>query len=181
MDAYIGEIRAFPYTYIPEGWLLCDGSTLNIFQYPALAAVIGALYGGNGTSTFALPNLQGSVLQGIAAGASKLTTGGKETVTLNLTQIPAHNHIVNGLAHKLSQNSSTVNTPVNTAFLTNGVSKSISKGIEGYSAISNNTLMNVNTISVFPATPATAHENRMPYLAFIYCICATGGTFPPRP
>lgn len=180
MDAYIGEIRAFPYMYVPENWLACNGQQLYVAQYQALYSIIGNLYGGNSTQ-FNLPNLQGSVLQGIAAGVRQLLKGGEETVTLNLSQIPYHNHTVNGFNHTVAQNPSAVSSPSPTTYITNGVSVGAGKGIEGFSAASNGTIMNANTVGVSPAAPAVAHENRMPYLAFSYCICVAGGEYPPRP
>lgn len=60
MDPFIGEIELFPYSFAPKGWMACEGQILNIVQYQALFALLGATYGGNGTTTFALPNLLGT-------------------------------------------------------------------------------------------------------------------------
>lgn len=95
---YIGEIRAFPWDWAVRGWALCQGQTMAVAQNQALFALIGVTYGGNGTTTFNLPDLRGRVAVGIGqlAGGSLYTWGeatGTETVTLTIAQMPAHNHI----------------------------------------------------------------------------------------
>ena len=99
---YLGEIRMFGFEFAPNGWALCNGQLLPISQNTALYNLIGNLYGGDGETTFALPNLQGRVPihQGQGGGSSYTLagSGGSETETLNVSQLPAHNHSVS--AHK---------------------------------------------------------------------------------
>jgi microcystin-dependent protein len=100
MDPYLGEIRMTGFNFAPTGWALCNGQTLPISQYSALFALLGTTYGGNGTTTFNLPDLQGRVPihWGNGAGLSPYVIGGKggtENVTLLSNQMPVHNHLVN--------------------------------------------------------------------------------------
>ena len=101
MDTYIGMIALFGFNYAPLGWAFCDGSLLQISQNEALFSLIGTTYGGDGQSTFALPDLRGRVAigQGQGAGLSNYAigqTGGVESVNLTTQTMPAHNHFVNG-------------------------------------------------------------------------------------
>lgn len=96
-EAFIGEIRIFAGNYAPQNWAFCNGQTMNIPQNQALFSLLGTVYGGDGVSTFALPNLQGrlAVSQGAGPGLSSYTLGqtaGTYAVTLSEAQIPAHNH-----------------------------------------------------------------------------------------
>ncbi|HJU99510.1 MAG TPA: tail fiber protein [Burkholderiaceae bacterium] len=97
-DPFIGEIRMFAGNFAPQGWAFCDGAILSIAENDALFALIGTTYGGDGQSTFALPDLRGRVPvhQGSLAGNYYVLgqQGGSETVTLTHHQIPAHNHLV---------------------------------------------------------------------------------------
>jgi microcystin-dependent protein len=98
-DPYLGEIRMVGFNFAPPGWAFCNGQLLPISQNQALFAIIGTYYGGNGTSNFALPNLQSRVAihQGVGSGLSQYTvgqTGGVESVALQYNQMPLHNHSV---------------------------------------------------------------------------------------
>jgi len=98
-DPFIGEIRMFAGTFAPRGWALCNGQLLSISQHTALFSILGTTYGGNGQTTFALPNLQSRspVGTGTAAGLSSIALGednGVESVTLTISQMPAHSHQV---------------------------------------------------------------------------------------
>ena len=103
MDPFVGEIRIFGGNFAPVGWALCDGQILAISQNTALFSLLGTQFGGNGTSNFALPNLQGSVPvgQGNGAGLSQRLmgdTGGKQNVTLTQAMMASHNHGMSGVA-----------------------------------------------------------------------------------
>jgi microcystin-dependent protein len=98
-EPFLGEIRMTGFNFAPQGWALCDGQLLPISQNEALFAIIGTYYGGNGTSNFALPNLQSRVPihQGVGSGLSQYIvgqTGGVESVALQYNQMPVHNHSV---------------------------------------------------------------------------------------
>jgi len=99
-DPFLGEIRMTGFNFAPVGWALCNGQTLSISQNTALFALLGTTYGGNGTSTFNLPDLQGRVPIHWGSGAGLSTyvigeNGGTENVTLLSNQMPIHNHLVN--------------------------------------------------------------------------------------
>jgi microcystin-dependent protein len=102
-EPFLGEIRMTGFNFAPAGWALCDGQILAISSNTALFALLGTTYGGNGTTTFALPNLQGRVPvhQGTGAGLSTYVIGeqiGVENVTLLASQMPEHTHLVNAVA-----------------------------------------------------------------------------------
>src|ERR1700758_3813705 len=97
MEPFLGQITLFPFFFAPRGWAFCEGQLLPISQYTALFSLLGTYYGGNGTSTFALPDLRSRVPvhQGTLAGGPTYSLGeqsGVETVTLTLAETPAHNH-----------------------------------------------------------------------------------------
>ncbi|SDY67888.1 phage tail protein [Tindallia californiensis] len=88
MEFFLGEIKLFPFPFAPEGWALCDGQLLQINQHYALYSLLGTAYGGDGITTFALPDLRGRVPIHLEAGQ----TGGVETQWLTVSQIPRHTH-----------------------------------------------------------------------------------------
>lgn len=89
---YVGEIRMFAGNFAPAGWMFCEGQLLPISEYETLFNLIGTTYGGDGQSTFALPDLRGRVPLHFGNGFTLAETGGVETVTLTVSQIPAHGH-----------------------------------------------------------------------------------------
>src|ERR1700719_1271435 len=89
---YVGEIRMFGGNFAPNGWMTCDGQLLPISEFETLFNLIGTTYGGDGQSTFALPNLHGRIPLHQGNGFTLAETGGVESVTLTVSQIPAHSH-----------------------------------------------------------------------------------------
>jgi len=89
---YVGEIRMFAGNFAPAGWMFCEGQLLPISEYETLFNLIGTTYGGDGQSTFALPDLRGRVPIHFGNGFTLAETGGVETVTLTVSQIPSHTH-----------------------------------------------------------------------------------------
>lgn len=89
---YVGEIRMFAGNFAPAGWMFCEGQLLPISEYETLFNLIGTTYGGDGQSTFALPDLRGRIPVHFGNGFTLAETGGVETVTLTVSQIPAHSH-----------------------------------------------------------------------------------------
>src|SRR6516164_9531207 len=89
---YVGEVRMFAGNFAPAGWMFCEGQLLPISEYETLFNLIGTTYGGDGQSTFALPDLRGRVPLHFGNGFTLAETGGVETVTLTISQIPAHSH-----------------------------------------------------------------------------------------
>jgi microcystin-dependent protein len=98
MDAFLGMVMAWPMDWAPRGWMLCDGSLLQVSQYMALYSLLGNKYGGDGVTTFALPDLRGRTMVGFGAGPGLTPRNigdkdGAETVTLSVDSTPAHSHI----------------------------------------------------------------------------------------
>lgn len=127
MDAFIGEIRAFPYTFIPLGWMECEGQVLNIRQYTPLFSIIGIRFGGDGQTNFKLPDLRGlaTVSSGVDASNNSwpyAQATGAPVVTLNQTQIPSHDHVIQtqGGSSRLTQPGNTA-MPASPQYIVNGV------------------------------------------------------------
>ncbi|AEG01987.1 phage tail protein [Methylomonas methanica] len=182
-DPYIGEIRPFAFGYYPgdDNWLPCDGATVSIQQYQALFAVIGTLYGGNGSSTFRLPNLPGLAMLGTGQGPGlqNHTLGqqsGQTYVTLNENQMPPHNHTVTGINAKTAD---TYSAPNNVSRL----SRYFSSGTVNFAytdqALTAGASLSEDTFTPYTGggTDAQPHDNRQPWLAFTYAI-ACNGIFP---
>jgi microcystin-dependent protein len=170
-NPFLGEIRMFGFTFAPQGWALCNGQTLAISQNTALFSLLGTTYGGNGQTTFQLPNLQSRVAVhfGQGPGLSQYVqgqTGGLENVTLTVNQMPAHNHLVNA-----TSSAATVNGP-GTRFLGH-----VQAGAPPIYAATTNDTMAPTMISV--AGSSQPHTNIQPYLVLNFCI-ALAGLFPSR-
>lgn len=170
MDPFLGEIRIFGFTYAPRGWALCNGQILPIRQNTALFALIGTYYGGDGQTTFALPDLQGKVAlnQGQGPGLSSYSIGsieGSASVTLISDQVGLHTHDLNADLSSVS-----TGTPAGNLF-----GKSINRQGTLYAPTGNLTPMAPGVVS--PAGNNNAHDNMQPYLVMNYCI-ALEGEFP---
>jgi microcystin-dependent protein len=175
-DQYLGEIRMVGFNFAPLGWALCNGQLLNISQNTALFSILGTTYGGNGTSNFALPNLQASAPMGYGngGGLSPRTwgeTGGEYAVTLLQNQLASHNHGVACLAGGGSVNSPTA--PGNSVWASDG-----GRGAPPLFAVAaTNVSMNVADLQITGGNQP--HNNMPPYLA-VYFIIALQGAYPPR-
>ena len=179
MDNYLGEIRLFAFAKAPNGWVACNGQLLQVTTNQALFALLGNRYGGDGKTTFGVPDLRGRVPLQLNSQFAQGTAAGTETVALTTAQLPAHNHSV-----------SAYNTAGNTGALASGYPAQVaSPSITPAPPPAPNMYGPVNTpVVVDPAsvgssgasstTPA-AHENRQPTIAMNYCI-ATLGLFPSR-
>lgn len=169
---YIGEIRMFGFGRTPNGWQACDGSLLAISQYDALFALIGTTYGGDGQTTFAVPDLRGRlpIHQGQGPGLSNYVIGqraGTESVTVLPTQMPAHTHTV-----VATTAAATSLTPGNTL-----LPGSVSGDTFYATDITGATVLGMSAQSTSLAGGSQPHENCMPTLTVQYCI-ATFGIFP---
>jgi len=166
---YLGEIRLFGFNFAPKGWAFCQGQTMSIQQNAALFAIIGTYYGGNGVTTFALPDLQGRVpIHQGSNGSSIYTIGemtGTENVTLLTNNLPIHNH-----------SAGCYNGAGNSYTGTNAVPAKDAGGNNLYSSPSNN-LMSSGALANSGGNQP--HENRQPFLVMNYCI-ALSGIFPSR-
>lgn len=181
-DPFLGEIRAVGFNFAPRGWYPCDGRLLSIAQNSALFAILGTTYGGNGQTNFALPNLQGNALvsQGTGPGLSQYVLGesiGTPTVTLLSTQIPIHNHSVNGAT--ISGSTGMHDVPQNGDQLSRYMKAGGALGGVAYKAPPIVTPVTMAPTMVAFSGGSQPHNNQQPYLALLYCIAAEG-IFPTR-
>lgn len=156
---YIGEIRIFAGNFAPSGWAICDGTLLPISQYDAFFNLIGTTYGGDGQNTFALPDLRGRLPLHQGNGFTLAQSGGAETVTLTVSQIPAHTHVL-----AASSNAGTTHSAAGNLWA-NWTGSQFSD--------------QPPNASMDPATPGLAggsqpHDNRSPFLALNFIISLFG-------
>src|SRR5471030_301683 len=112
MDVFMGTVMTFGFNYAPNGWALCNGQIMNIQQYQALYALLGTVYGGNGSQTFGLPNLQSRlpICQGTGPGLTTRVMGensGTESITATLNNLPNHTHTLTGITATTTDRKST--------------------------------------------------------------------------
>lgn len=170
-DPFVAEIRIFPFNFAPKGWASCDGQILPISQNTALFSLLGTTYGGDGKSTFALPNLNGreAIHPGQGPGLSLIDlgqSGGSDTVTLLESEMPLHSHevrVVNALGDK--------DTPAE------GIPAQSSIRSSAYAQTIDGSFMAPTAVAM--AGGALPHNNMPPYLALGFYI-ALQGVFPPR-
>ncbi|MBW3569773.1 MAG: tail fiber protein [Gemmatimonadetes bacterium] len=168
-DQFLAEIRIFPFNFPPTGWAFCNGQLMPISQNTALFALLGTVYGGDGKSTFALPNmLDNAPMQpGQGQGLSLRDLGemsGVESITLLVSEIPVHNHVVN-----------TTNDDGNN---TQPVGRYFGRGNAIFAAPG--ALQTMAPQVIAPAGGGLPHNNMQPYLTLNFCI-ALQGIFPQRP
>lgn len=189
-EPYVGEIKIFPYFTFgaPVGWMPCNGQMLDMNQYAALFAVIGNAYGGNGTSTFALPDLVGSapVGMGQGPGLSNFTLGdsvGVSAVSLNQTQLPAHNHSISvkiGNHSGPNGNNIFLSNPANADLNPAGTRANNSTNYTSLAAFAPTSTAILAPTALAITGSNAPHENRQPFQTFLFCI-AYEGVFPIRP
>ena len=172
-EAFVAEIRIFPFNFAPRGWAFCAGQLIPISQNTALFSLLGTFYGGDGKSTFALPNLQGCapMQQGQGQGLSDRflgETSGTESVTLLQTEIPVHTHTMNASSDVASNNA-----PSNAA-----LARPLGRGNSLYTT-TNSPQVTLAFEALAPAGGGLPHNNMQPYLTLNFCI-ALQGVFPPR-
>ena len=171
-DPFVAEIRIFPFNFAPKGWAFCNGQLLPISQNTALFSLLGTTYGGDGKSTFGLPDMQGNAPMhpGQGPGLSLHDLGemsGSETVSLLQSEMPSHSHALNA-----SQGDGTERTPAN-QLLATGI------GISQYQ-MPGPTAAPLSPTTVAPAGGDQPHNNMQPYVTLNFCI-ALQGVFPSRP
>jgi len=180
-DQFVAEIRIFAFNFAPTGWALCAGQLLPISQNTALFSLLGTFYGGDGKSTFALPDLQGTAPlsqgQSSASGTQYFIgeQSGTPQVTLIQTEIPIHNH-----AFFASNDTNNLTTDANNTQLAQGIAgdKQNSFTASIYSPNAPQTAMSFQSLAT--SGGSLPHNNMMPYLALNPCI-ALQGIFPARP
>ena len=179
MDPFLAEITLFGGNFAPRGWAFCDGQLLPIASNSALFSLLGTTYGGDGRTTFALPDLRGRAPIGPRHGPGLSSyrlgqKGGVEYVILNQTQIPSHTHTINHTLQVRADAGSgaTTDDPTN-AFIAND-------GNNQFNPVADANMGPLaGTISAFNTGGNLSHENRQPFLALNYII-ALQGVFPSR-
>jgi microcystin-dependent protein len=167
-DPFVAEIRIFPFNFAPKGWAFCNGQLLPISQNTALFSLLGTFYGGDGKSTFALPDMQGNapIHAGQGPGLSEYFLGqmsGSDTVTLLDSEMPAH-------SHSLSASTEAGDTNLPAGNFTGSGSSIYAPAAQ---------LKGMSPQSLAPAGGSLPHNNLMPYLTLNFNI-AMQGVFPPR-
>lgn len=170
-DPFLAEIRIFPFNFAPRGWAWCDGQIMPISQNTALFSLVGTVYGGDGRTTFSLPDLQGRapLQQGRGPGLSERVlgeTGGQPAVTLDHAAIPAHGHAV-----RAAPDAADLHAP--------GPNRSWARSQPGfaYAAGSPDAMMAPQAID--PTGGSQPHNNMQPFLT-VYFAIALQGIYPPR-
>lgn len=172
-DPFVAEIRIFPFNFAPDGWAFCDGQLQPISQNTALFSLLGTTYGGDGKSTFALPDLEGNVPmhpgQGSGLSLHDLgETGGSDTVSLLESEIPSHSH---GLLASTAYGED--ESPNPTVALGRSVDASL------YQSVTNTNIVQLAGETLNASGGDQPHNNLQPYLTLNFCIALTG-IFPPR-
>ena len=171
-DPFVAEIRIFPFNFAPKGWAFCDGQLMPLSQNTALFSLLGTTYGGDGKSTFALPDLQGnaSMHPGQGPGLSLYDLGqmgGTETVTLLQSEMPVHTHSLQYHTVDLAE----LNAPA--------VNRSLVTSANATAYVTPANLVPLAAQALPPAGGDQPHNNMMPYLTLNFNI-ALQGVFPPR-
>jgi microcystin-dependent protein len=183
MDPFIGQICLFGFNYAPVGWMACNGQLLPIAQNSALFALLGTTYGGDGRTTFAVPDLRGRVAvgQGNGPGLSPVAIGqmaGTSAVTLTINQIPAHQH----------PTTVTINAGADANLTNVATGRALASEVRSpsapplmYTDSANGTILRADAATVTTGVigGSQAHDNMQPYLGLNYCI-SLQGIFPPR-
>lgn len=167
---FLAEIRLFSFNFAPKGWAFCNGQLLPISQNQALFALLGTTYGGNGQTTFALPNLQGRTPIHIGNGHTLGQSGGEESHVLTAAELPSHSHGVPCSTQRANQRS-----PV-------GAARTLAREATGVTAPYGAGVAGPDIAPMSPALLANTgggqgHENRQPFLAVSFAI-ALQGIFP---
>ena len=161
-EPFLGEIRMFAFDYPPRGWALCNGQLLPINQNQALFSILGTTYGGNGQTTFALPELRGRSPISFSNTHTLGERAGEENHTINISEMPTHNHFV-----RASDGAANSATPAGNFSAQNA----------GAYALNGNTTMAPTAVSNLGGSQP--HPNMGPYLVISFCICLQG-IFPSR-
>ena len=162
MTPFLGQLALFPWQIIPKGWVACQGQLLPISQFQALFSLIGTTFGGDGRTTFALPDLRGRTPVSAGNGIVRGERGGEEGHLLTTQEVPAHNHTINATTNAANNPS-----PGNNLLAQTGA------GATAYKVSSNaNAPLNPATVTFYGGS--LPHENRSPFLAMNWCIALTG-------
>jgi microcystin-dependent protein len=167
-EPFLSEIRIFSFNFAPKGWALCNGQSLPINQNQALFSLLGTVYGGNGQTTFNLPNLRGRCAIHEGSGHTLGEAAGSSAVTINIQQLPTHNHL-------LSNNMAVIGDTLNATLGVPGGNNWANTGKQQWSTAAPNAAMHPSAVTNVGGSQP--HNNMMPYLVLNFCI-ALQGIFP---
>ncbi|MDQ2771523.1 MAG: tail fiber protein [Bacteroidota bacterium] len=179
MDPFIGEVRAVGFNFAPRGWALCQGQLMSISQNTALFSLLGTTYGGDGRTTFGLPDLRSRfiVQPGQGPGLSNYVLGqmsGSESETLTTNEMPAHTHPLSGVTVNANSGAGSTAAPAGNVLASNA-------GVQHYASAPDAQMIAGSVAGTTTSVGGgTAHANTMPSLGMYYVI-ATQGIFPQRP
>ncbi|MGK7909049.1 MAG: phage tail protein [Synechococcus sp.] len=168
-EPYLGEIRMFGFNFAPRGWAQCNGETLPISQNQSLYSILGTTYGGDGRTSFALPDLRGRVPIHKSSTYPLGTKSGVESITMTEAQMPAHTHTMRGTSDAALSSDNGGNDPTGRVLATSTTPI--------YTSAAN--LTSLNAITIGTNTGGQPIDNIQPFLTIEFCI-ALSGTFPPR-
>jgi microcystin-dependent protein len=179
-EPFVAEISIFAFNFAPKGWAFCRGQLMPIAQNTALFSLLGTMYGGDGKSTFALPDLQDSTANSFGKGPGLETydqgqIGGTPTVTLLSTEIPAHAHFFNASTNT----GTTISASTNQPGLAQGGTKQNTFNANIYNTNPNQASTMLSPQAIGVAGGNLPHNNMQPYLTLNFCI-ALAGVFPAR-
>lgn len=157
---FLGEIKIISWNFAPQGWAFCNGQFLPINQNQALFSLLGTMYGGNGQTTFALPDFRGKIPVHMGAGFTQGQTAGQYAHTITMSEMPAHNHFL-----QVTNNVGTTQNPTDQVIL----SKSVANTYGGFTDI-----VAMNAGSITPVGGSQPHENKQPYLVLNFIIALVG-------
>ncbi len=182
-DPFIGQIQAFGFNFAPRGWAFCSGALLPISQNTALFSLLGTIYGGDGRTTFQLPDLRGRspMNEGTGPGLPNFRIGqrgGAQEVTLITSQIPSHNHVASTTTQTQVgvSNSNGGESIANGQVIANHPGAFSEEGSQGTGLAG---VTSTSTTTLAQAGGSQSHNNMQPFLALNYCI-ALEGTYPSR-
>jgi microcystin-dependent protein len=173
-EPLLGQLMAFAGNFAPRGFAFCNGQILPISQNTALFALLGTTYGGDGTSNFALPNLQSRTPVHMGSSYPPGANGGVETVTLDSTDTPTHTHSLSASTASATTNSPSGNVPAVGSVMGRGGGYAVDLYAAGGTAASLAPTQMSTALG-----PASGHNNIQPFLAISWCI-ALQGIFPSR-
>ena len=171
MDEYLAMIKLFAGNFAPKSWAFCDGRLLAINTNQALFSLLGTTYGGDGITTFALPDLRNRVPVGTALGGSGLgQVGGTKNVTLTVQNLPMHNHL-----QYADSSIADINVPVNGASVASEVQPATPPvQFKSFAPSSSTPIVPLNTATIGNTGGNAPHNNMQPYLGLNYIICISG-------